>query len=104
MKVFLKVLSRVKIFFTFLALILLFGIATAGWIVTHRPPLEPKIAAVRLISLPDLAVSTEAHFIRHRSVSDLADIFGLGPALLPYFPSDFVYAPAPYTRALQEIR
>ncbi len=56
------------------------------------------------MTLPDLALSTEALFIRHRSHSVLSDAFGLGPSLLPFFPSDFTYAPAPFTHALQEIR
>ena len=52
----------------------------------------------------DTALSTEAAFIRHRSLADLADVFGQGPGLLPYFPSDYVYAPPPYLRALEELR
>ena len=68
------------------------------------PPLGPKKEVVRVLTLPDLALSTEALFIRHRSHSVLSDAFGLGPSLLPFFPSDFTYAPAPFTHALQEIR
>jgi len=58
-------------------------------------------------SLPltsDLSLSTESHFIRHRSQTDLVEVFGMGPGLLPYFPSDFVYAPPPYLNAKDEIR
>ena len=56
------------------------------------------------MTLPDLGLSTEALFIRHRSHSVLSDAFGLGPSLFPFFPSDFTYAPPPFAHALQEIR
>jgi len=66
--------------------------------------IQPKREAVKLLSLPDLSICNEALFIRYRSLSEVGDIFGISPSLPPYFPSDFTYAPAPYTHALQEIR
>ena len=50
-----------------------------------------KRLLVKKTALPDLALSTEAHFIRHRSLSDLFSIFSNAPMLLEYFPSTFVY-------------
>jgi hypothetical protein len=46
---------------------------------------------VSLSGLPDLAVSNEAHFIRHRSYADTFSLFANSPELLEYFPSTFVY-------------
>jgi len=50
-----------------------------------------KESLVSLIGLPDLALVSEAHFIRHRSLSDVFSPFADGPELLEYFPSTFVY-------------
>ena len=60
---------------------------------------EIKQAAVRLIGLPDLALSTEARYIRHRSLSDFHSLFSEEGTLPEYFPSAFVYAFAPYQQA-----
>ena len=56
------------------------------------------------VFMPDTALSTEAHFIRHRSLTDLVEVFAQGPGLLPYFASDYTYAPAPYLHANGAIR
>ena len=45
-----------------------------------------------LIGLPDLALVSEAHYVRHRSLSDTFSYFNESPELLEYFPSTFVYA------------
>ncbi|WP_373070190.1 hypothetical protein [Sulfurimonas sp.] len=45
---------------------------------------------VSLIQLPDLAISTEATFIRHRSLSTTFDIYKDDGVLREYFPSSFV--------------
>jgi hypothetical protein len=50
-----------------------------------------KKSFVSLVGLPDLALVSEAHFIRHRSLSDTFAPFSDGPELLEYFPSTFVY-------------
>ena len=42
-------------------------------------------------ALPDLAISTEAMYIRHRSLSDIFSLFKESPSLLEYFPTSFVY-------------
>jgi len=66
--------------------------------------LNAKREAVKVLQLPDLSLSNEAQYIRFRSVCNLFDVFGLGPSLLPYFPSDFVYSPPPYLNANGEIK
>lgn len=58
-----------------------------------------KEAAVRLIGLPDLALSTEARYIRHRSLSDFHSLFSEEGSLPEYFPSAFTYALPPYQYA-----
>ena len=46
---------------------------------------------VSLVGLPDLSLVSEAHYVRHRSLSDVFSYFGDSPELLEYFPSTFVY-------------
>lgn len=46
---------------------------------------------VSLVGLPDLCLVSEAHYVRHRSLSDVFSYFGDSPELLEYFPSTFVY-------------
>lgn len=53
--------------------------------------LHVKQNFVKLSQMPDLSLSNEAHFIRHRSYSDTFSIFANSPELLEYFPSSFVY-------------
>ena len=50
-----------------------------------------KESFTSLVGLPDLALVSEAHFIRHRSLSDVFSAFADAPELLEYFPSTFVY-------------
>ncbi len=50
-----------------------------------------KIEFVKLTGLPDLAISTETHYVRHRSLSDTFSIFSNSPTLSENFPSTFVY-------------
>jgi hypothetical protein len=65
----------------------------------QKETIPEKQAAVFLTGLPDLALSTEARFIRHRSLSAIHDYFGDEGTLPEYFPSAFAYAPPPYQRA-----
>jgi hypothetical protein len=46
---------------------------------------------VRTVMLPDLAISSETHYVRHRSISDLFSMFSNSPTLTEFFPSTFVY-------------
>lgn len=50
---------------------------------------EKKTAFVKITGLPDLAISTEATFVRHRSLADPFSIYKDGPGLTDYFPSAF---------------
>ena len=53
-----------------------------------------KRSFVKLTGLPDLAVATEARFIRFRTLADIYSPFNEGPELLDYFPATFTYAPS----------
>jgi len=53
--------------------------------------IEEKRAFVKIIGLPDLAISNETHYVRHRSMSDAFSIFSNSPTLGENFPSTFVY-------------
>ena len=55
---------------------------------------EQKQLFVLLTSLPDLAIATEADYIRHRSMSDYFSLFKEGPLLREYFVSTYLYAPS----------
>lgn len=54
--------------------------------------LNKKLAFVKIVGLPDLAISTEATYIRHRSLADLFSIYKDDGTLREYFPSTFTYA------------
>jgi len=53
---------------------------------------EAKIEFVQLVQLPDLAISTEATYIRHRSLADIFSIYKDDGNLREYFPSTFTYS------------
>lgn len=46
---------------------------------------------VATVGLPDLAISTETSYIRHRSVSDFFSIYRDDGTLREYFASTYVY-------------
>jgi hypothetical protein len=54
---------------------------------------ERKNSFVKLIGLPDLAISNESSFIRHRSVSDLFSIYSNDPSLREYSKITFSTSP-----------
>ncbi|MDY0117436.1 MAG: hypothetical protein RBR59_07670 [Sulfurimonadaceae bacterium] len=56
---------------------------------TTKEAKSKKELFVSLTTLPDLALSNEATFIRHRSVSDFFSLFKDDPTLREYFPSSF---------------
>jgi len=45
---------------------------------------------VSIVGLPDLAISTEASYIRHRSLASIKTIFFDAPEYIEYFPSSYV--------------
>ncbi|QKF82796.1 hypothetical protein CRV08_03020 [Halarcobacter ebronensis] len=54
--------------------------------------IDEKLSLLKVTALPDLAISTEAMYIRHRSLADTFSIFKESPELREYFPSTFVYS------------
>ncbi|OIP55159.1 MAG: hypothetical protein AUK54_04545 [Helicobacteraceae bacterium CG2_30_36_10] len=48
-----------------------------------------KINFVKLSTLPDLAIATEASYVRHRSLADLFCIYKDDGSLREYFPSTY---------------
>ena len=54
--------------------------------------IEDKNKIVKISQLPDLAISTEANYIRHRSLSDIFTQYKDDPSLREYFPSTFIYS------------
>ena len=51
--------------------------------------LEKKNSFVSLITLPDLAISTEATYVRHRSLATVFSIYKDDGTLREYFPSTY---------------
>ncbi|MCK9455508.1 MAG: hypothetical protein WCY51_00510 [Sulfurimonas sp.] len=47
---------------------------------------------VKIVQLPDLSISTEASYIRHRSLSDFFSIYKDDGALREYFASTYVFS------------
>ncbi|QOY53886.1 hypothetical protein HUE87_08250 [Candidatus Sulfurimonas marisnigri] len=54
--------------------------------------INSKVAFVKMVGLPDLAISTEASYVRHRSMSDMFSIFKDDGSLREYFVSTFTYS------------
>lgn len=53
--------------------------------------LNKKNLFVKITSLPDLAIATEATYTRHRSISDIFSIYKDDGSLREYFPTSFTY-------------
>lgn len=86
--------------FLFLSILLFVFLGQLGYLfatqsVTQETK-EKKQLFVSLTSLPDLAIATEADYIRHRSMSDYFSLFKEGPFLREYFVSSYLYAPSNY--------
>ncbi len=47
---------------------------------------------VSISGIPDCAISTEANYIRNRTLTDIFSIYRDDPDLMEYFPSTFVYS------------
>jgi len=56
-----------------------------------QPQITKKQQAVSLVKLPDLAIVTEATWLRHRSITNVFTIFPEDGSLLDYYPASFVY-------------
>lgn len=81
---------------SFIALYI-FGFLTLAFVVSpiflsyKSVDIKAKKEFVATTTLPDLAISTEASFIRHRSLSDFFSAYKDAPELEDYFASSFVY-------------
>jgi hypothetical protein len=83
------------LFFTFLALVGAFCLEVVYLQMAKSMDsdmLESKKAFVSLVGLSDLSISTEATYVRHRSLSDLFSIYKDDGSLREYFPSTYVYS------------
>ena len=72
-------------------LLSIFSLQTLYMYTTASYNIASKNNFIKVVGLPDLAISSEAHFVRHRSLSDTFSMFSNGPELLEYFPSTFTY-------------
>jgi len=50
---------------------------------------KKKYQLTKSVGLPDLSISTEANFIRHRSLATIFDIYKDDANIRVYFPSSF---------------
>ena len=86
---------NLKVFSFFLFFLTLFFCFEAGYLAFKDKKVEQKRAFVAKVGLPDIALSTEAKYIRHRSLSDIFSIFSEDPEGVSYFVTTYVYAPSP---------
>ncbi len=83
------------LFYSFFILIALFFVeigflhAVEGM---KKESIKTKGEFVELLKLPDLAISTEATYVRHRSLSDLFSIYKDDGSLREYFTSTYVFS------------
>ncbi len=84
---------KTKTFYIFVSVsfVTLFLVSQVVYLELKSDAKDKKALFVKIVSLPDLAISSETHFVRHRSLSDLFSIFSNSPTLSEYFPSTFVY-------------
>ena len=87
--------KNLKIFTIFLLSLGLFFGAEIIYLVQKDKKIEQKRAFVAKVGLPDIALSTEAKYIRHRSLSDVFSIFSEDPEGVSYFVTTYAYAPSP---------
>lgn len=87
--------KNLKIFTIFLLSFVLFFGAEVVYLAQKEKKIELKRAFVAKVGLPDIALSTEAKYIRHRSLSDIFSIFSEDPEGVSYFVTTYVYAPSP---------
>ena len=90
-----------KTLLLFIAFLLLFTILEVLYLKSKPQDKNTKELFVKTIELPDLAISTEAKYIRHRSLATIGAIFSENPESIEYFPTTFVYAPSPLLKRQQ---
>ncbi len=86
-----KLLKKVVFAFGALLFMLVFELA---YISQKSASQDLKREFVALTMLSDLAISNEASYIRHRSLSDFFAVYSEDPTLRDYFASSFVYREA----------
>lgn len=59
--------------------------------IATKKQLELKKNFIKTTTLPDLAISSETPYIRHRSLATPFDIYRDDTSLLEYYPSTFIY-------------
>ena len=81
-----------NLFFVFLTLFSFLGIELfyiSSTKTMSKESLDKKREFIKLAGLPDLAISTEATYIRHRSLSKVGTIYKDDGSLREYFPSTY---------------
>ena len=87
-----KSTSKILYIFIFVILLSIFEIAYyAGYSERNSMLIKIKGKSVSLTKLPDLALASEAIWIRHRSITNIFSIFPEDGNLLEYYPSSFIY-------------
>jgi len=87
--------KNLKIFTGFLLSLALFFGFEVVYLIQKDSQIGQKRAFVTKVGLPDIALSTEAKYIRHRSLSDIFSIFSEDPEGVSYFVTTYAYAPSP---------
>ncbi len=57
-----------------------------------KEAIKNKRDFIRIVKSQDLAISTESFYIRHRTLSNISDIYREDSSLREYFPSTFIYS------------
>lgn len=83
------------LFYSFFVLATLFFIEI-GYLYTaksmDKDALDKKKEFVKSLGIPDLAISTEASYVRHRSLSDFFSIYRDDGTLREYFASTYIFS------------
>jgi len=82
-------MKKLKLTFTiFLTLIVSLSL-TILFLSIKKQDFSNKKSLLKTVKLTDLAISTEANYIRHRSLTTIFDIYKDDPDIRVYFPSTF---------------
>jgi len=74
--------------FIFLSLFMMLAITIASLYLKKKSFTNKKIL-LKTTALTDLSISTEANYVRHRSLTTFFDIYKDDPDIRVYFPSTF---------------
>ena len=80
----------ITILFSFIMLLIIEVIYLKNTNSMSEEALSKKLDFISISGLPDLAISTEANYVRHRSISDMFSIYKDDGVLREYFPSTYV--------------